>query len=90
MKDCKYLIGFETRPCYIHERKGMFHAWINRARVAPASMMIGGGEGGQLWEVFGLIEFEDGHMEEVYPTRVRFADGGDFACVAFRPVEERA
>lgn len=51
-------------------------------------MMVGGHSGGQLWDVFGLVEMEDGQMKEVYPTKVIFADGGDFSKVRFRPQEE--
>jgi hypothetical protein len=50
--------------------------------------MIGGHNGGQLWDVFGLVEMEDGQMREVYPTEVIFADGGDFDTVAFRRLKE--
>lgn len=64
----------------------MFHQWINRARVTPPSMTVHGHNGGQLWEVFGLVELEDGHMKEVYPTEVVFADGGGFYGVPFRPL----
>ena len=82
-------IGFETRKCFVRGEKGMFHMWIQRANVVPPSMMIGGGNGGQLWEAFGLVEFEDGHVREVMPTDVRFADGGNFNEVAFiEPKEE--
>lgn len=79
-----FLVGPERRPCYINGKRGMFHQWINRAEVAPPSMMIGGHQGGQLWDVFGLVEMEDGHMIEVVPTKVVFADGGDFMVTAFR------
>ena len=45
--------------------------------------------GGQLMETFGLVEMEGGHMREVYPTKVVFADGGDFAFTAFRPTDDK-
>ena len=83
MASFKYLIGPERRPCYVDDRKGVFHQWINRAEVVAPSMMVGGHPGGQLWEVFGLVEFEDGHMEEVYPMEVQFADGGYFEDTAW-------
>ena len=82
-----FLVGPERRPCYVDGERAMFHQWIIRAKVAPPSPMIGGHAGGQLWETFGLVEMEDGHMREVYPVKVVFADGGDFAEVAFRPPE---
>ena len=89
MAECsRFLIGPERRPCYVDGKKAMFHQWINRAQIAPPSPMIGGHNGGQLWDVFGLVEMEDGQMREVYPTEVIFADGGDFDTVAFRPLKE--
>jgi hypothetical protein len=51
-------------------------------------MMVGGHGGGQLWDVFGLVEMEDGRMKEVYPTKIIFADGGDFSDFTFKPQEE--
>ena len=87
MQGSLFLVGPERRPCYVDGEKAIFHQWINRAQVAPPSPMICGAPGGQLWEVFGLVEMEDGHMEEVYPTKVVFADGGDFSEVRFVPRE---
>ena len=84
----KFIVGPERRPCYVKGEKAIFHQWINRAQIAAPSMMIGGHTGGQLWDVFGLVEMEDGSMKEVYPTDVVFADGGDFVDTAFRPQKE--
>ena len=88
MENKTFLVGPERRPCYANGEKAMFHQWINRAQVVPSSPMIGGHNGGQMWEVFGLVEMEDGHMREVYPIDVVFADGGDFNMIAFRPQKE--
>lgn len=84
-----YVIGVERRPCYVGGKKAMFHTWMNRARVAPPSMMAGGHAGGQLWEVFGVVEFEDGHVGTVYPENVQFADGGGFEDAAWGPRVKR-
>ena len=80
----RFLVGFERRPCTIDGRRAIFHQWINRASVVPPSMIVNRHKGGQIWQVLGLVEFEDGHMEEVIPEAVRFADGGDFGDTAFR------
>lgn len=64
----------ERRPCRVDGEKGMFHRWIDRAQIAPPSMMVGGHGGGQLWEVFGLIELENGHVIEAKPSHIVFAD----------------
>lgn len=82
------VLSWQNRPCWVNGERAMFHTWFNRAQVAPPSMAIGGSPGGQLWELFGLVELEDGHMREVYPSDVVFADGGDFDNTAFRPQKE--
>lgn len=84
----QFIVGPERRPCYVEGKKAMFHQWITRAQIAPPSPMIGGAPGGQLMDVVGLVEMEDGHMKEVYPYSVVFADGGDFDTVAFRMQKE--
>lgn len=88
MAQSAFIVSPERRPCWVDGKKAMFHQWINRAQIAPPSMMVGGHSGGQLWDVFGLVEMEDGQMKEVYPSKVIFADGGDFSKVRFRPQEE--
>jgi len=84
----RFIFDTGHRPCYVDGKKAMFHQWINRAQVAPPSMMIGGHPGGQLWEVFGLVEFEDGHVGEAYPNNIVFADGGGFEHALFRSMEK--
>ena len=80
----RFLVGFERRPCTIDGRKAIYHQWIYRASVVPPSMTANGHKGGQICQVLGLVEFEDGHMEDVIPEAIRFADGGDFGDTAFR------
>ena len=72
------------RPCFVGDRKGMFHMWINEAYVCDGSMVIGGHPGGQVWSILGLVEFEDGHVEKIDPKNIRFADGGEFNETCFR------
>ena len=40
----------------------------------PPSIMAGGHGGGQISATFALVEYEDGTVAEVYPSRVRFLD----------------
>ena len=77
------MVRSERRTCRVGKRRAMFHRWIQRAEVAPPDLVLGG-PGGQLMECFGLVEFEDGHVEEVYPRDVIFTDGGDFLEPAIR------
>lgn len=65
----------EYRPCYVNGKKALFHKWVEYAKPLAPSMSIIGDKGGQLWYTIGLIEFEDGRIEEVQPSNIRFADG---------------
>ncbi len=65
---------YGRRACRVNGAPGMFHRWIDRAGVVGASMMIGGHRGGQLWEVFGLVELHDGNMIEAMPEDITFVD----------------
>jgi|GEM_PF-3214406 len=64
------------RPCTIgkEKRKALFHCWAHRAEVTPPSVLRGGHSGGQLSAVFGIVEFEDGGVSEVYPCEICFTD----------------
>lgn len=64
----------EYRPCYVDGKKALFHKWEENARPIPPSMLISEDKGGQVWYTMGIVEFEDGRVEEVPPTKIRFAD----------------
>lgn len=62
------------RPCMVDGDKGIFHFWGITAEVIAPSMMVGGHPGGQLAETYGLVEFTDGSVRRVVPTKIRFLD----------------
>lgn len=66
------------RPCLIdpegNQTKAWFHRWTERSEIIPPSPMIGGHSGGVLKYALALVEFEDGHVREVAPERVKFTD----------------
>ena len=62
------------RTCYVDDKKALFHRWCDIAKPIPPSMLIGGDPGGQIWNVLGLIEFEDGHIELIEPYKIMFCD----------------
>lgn len=66
------------RPCLIDPKdnptKAWFHRWTERSENIPPSPMIGGHSGGVLKYALALVEFEDGHVREVAPERVKFTD----------------
>ena len=67
-------ITISLRPCITNFGKGLFHRWIDRAEVIRPSVLRGGHNGGQSWEIFGLVELEDGRVVEVLPNDIQFID----------------
>ena len=80
----KYIYGLtssEYRPCYVirgcrnpKEDKALFHKWVLEQQPIPAGYAIGSHPGGQLSQVLGLVELEDGSVQLVAPIKIRFAD----------------
>ena len=70
----------EYRPCYVNGRRALFHRWTDSARPVKARGMEEeeNAERYQLHSVHGLVEYEDGTMERVWPSAIQFADGGYF------------
>ena len=67
------------RPCLIisdenHKQKALFHCWGNQAYVVGASPLTYGHLGGQVWNVYGIVELEDGEVIEVPPGNIQFLD----------------
>lgn len=66
-------IKWETRLCEVNGELGYFHCWEHWANVVGASALRGGHLGGQVGQVYGIVEFKDG-VRRVEPTSVRFCD----------------
>lgn len=64
----------EYRPCIVGDRKALFHRWVEKSKVVPPSMMVGGHPGGTVSGVVAIVEFEDGTVEEMYPYKIKFLD----------------
>lgn len=64
----------EYRPCIVNGEKCIFHRWEDRAEVIGESPFCGGHPGGQLRNVFGIIEFENGTVKEILPNKIQFLD----------------
>lgn len=72
----------EYRPCIVTTKKGrgyerkkaLFHCWNFRSELHGASPLIGGHSAGQVSETFGIVEYEDGTVHEVFPTQIMFVD----------------
>lgn len=70
-------IKFELRPCMVNGQKALFHAWTQHAEIVPPSPMIGGHSGGQISQMLGIIEREDGTIHKCYADEIRFLDSGN-------------
>lgn len=80
----------EYRPCYVKGRKALFHRWINSASPALPKGMDANDEKARFFQhrsTCGLVEYEDGTLARVWPTDIRFADGGHFREYEWIPME---
>lgn len=64
----------EYRRCEVDGQTALFHRWNEYSRPVEPSPMIGGAPGGQVSYTLGLIEREDGTVDEVVPQKIRFLD----------------
>lgn len=69
--DCE--IGWKTRLCEVNGELGQFHIWEQWPNVVDASPLRGGHPGGQIGQVYGIVEFKDG-VRRVDPSKIRFKD----------------
>lgn len=64
----------EYRPCEVKGKKGVFHNWVQTATPIPAENLRGGAPAGQLMQLFGIIEYEDGTVSLECPNDIVFTD----------------
>lgn len=67
-------IEVELRPCRIEDKRALFHKWSDKSRIVEPSMRIGGHAGGILKFTVGIIEYENGEIDEVLPNAIKFLD----------------
>lgn len=58
----------------VQGRKATFHRWADRAWVVGPSFLVGGDNGGQMWEVVAIVELDDGRVVEMPPKEITFCD----------------
>lgn len=76
----KITVTQERRPCIVNGRRAMFHRWADNARpVTPRGIEEKEpADHYQLHTVGGIVEYYDGTVERVWPSDIRFIDGGGF------------
>jgi hypothetical protein len=64
------------RPCEVilekETLKGTFHCWEQYSDIIAPSALISSHKGGQISQVFGIVEFEDGSIKRVPPYQIKF------------------
>ena len=63
-------IEIDYRPCYIGDKKALFHTW-------------GTYDNGYTADKLGLVEYEDGTMGCVLPQAIKFCDSQEKFAQAF-------
>lgn len=66
-------IRWETRLCKVKGELGYFHLWEQWSNVVGESALRGGHPGGQVGQVYGIVEFADG-VRRVDPVNIIFCD----------------
>lgn len=66
-------IKWETRLCEVDGELGYFHLWEQWSNVVNASPLRGGHPGGQVGQVYGIVEFKNG-VRRVDPVKIKFRD----------------
>ena len=67
------------RPCYIRKKKALFHRWIEMTFPKGSSFFH---------QTLAIVEFEDGHIEQVRPKSIVFADGGHFNDITWKELND--
>ena len=83
-------ISVERRPCYVGEKRAMFHMWFEHRFVSPTLPQRNGEmitPGGQETRLYAVVEFQGGGIDLVPYDKVTFADGGGFGDTGFFPRE---
>ena len=73
MSGLNFNIKYKTRLCKVKGELGLFHCWEHWSNVVGASALRSGHPGGQIGQVYGIVEFKNG-VRRVEPESVRFCD----------------
>lgn len=67
------IIKHELRPCIVHGKKALFHEWSHVSQIREA--MLRGSVSGVVSDTYGIVEYENGTVERVFPFDIKFTDG---------------
>lgn len=63
----------DLRPCVVNRSRALFHGWaeIEKPNIEDGKQV------GRWKNIVALIEYQNGSVEPVSPSRVRFLDGAE-------------
>lgn len=64
----------ETRPCIVNGMRAIFHKWYESSELVDERLYRGGHPGGVVKGMHAIVEYENGAIECVHPSSVRFVD----------------
>lgn len=76
------------RLCTVDGEVGYFHIFEQFSNVIDASPLRGGHPGGQISQVYGIVEFKD-RVARVDPTKIKFCDEDNTTLLGFNELEEK-
>ena len=81
----------DYRPCYVNGRRALWHRWVNTARpqLPKGQEPSENARYFQFRNTTGLVEYEDGTMDMVWPRDIQFLDHGRFEDYAWPGEEKR-
>lgn len=88
MSGLNYEIRWETRLCEVDGEPGYFHCWEQWSNVVDASPLRGGHPGGQVGQIYGIVEFKDG-VRRVDPAKIKFCDEVNAGLAALSEYNKR-
>ena len=62
------------RTCRYKDENYLFHCFEQRSHIVSPSIAVGGHPGGQISQVFALIEDKNGKVKFVEPETITFTD----------------
>ena len=64
----------EPRPCIVNGRRALLHDMFVKAWMHGTAATIGGFTAGQEAHACAIVEYEDGHLDEVHIGSIRMLD----------------
>lgn len=71
----KFTVENILRPCFVDGKEALFHRWADYSTVVGESALLSGHSAGEIKRTYAIVEYEDGTVAEVEPSKIKFATG---------------